>query len=133
MALKSDASPDDLLPLPSATFHILVALSDADRHGYAIMQEVAERTAGRTKLNPGTLCTTIHRLLEQGLIEELDVRPADGDDERRRVLPAHAVWPAGRATGAREVVGTGGPRPARGPVTETELMPCAAPLVGQAC
>jgi DNA-binding PadR family transcriptional regulator len=84
MALKSDASPDDLLPLPSATFHILVALSDADRHGYAIMQEVAERTAGRTKLNPGTLYTTIHRLLEQRLIEELDERPADGDDERRR-------------------------------------------------
>ena len=83
MALKSDVSPDDLLPLPSATFHILVALSDADRHGYAIMQEVAERTAGRTKLNPGTLYTTIHRLLEQGLIEELDARPAD-DDERRR-------------------------------------------------
>ena len=48
---KPDPSPDDLLPLPSATFHILVALSDADRHGYAIMQEVAERTEGRAKLN----------------------------------------------------------------------------------
>jgi DNA-binding PadR family transcriptional regulator len=83
MALKRDPSPDDMLPLPAATFHILVALSDADRHGYAIMQEVTERTDGRTKLNPGTLYTTIHRLLEQGLIEELDARPVD-DDQRRR-------------------------------------------------
>jgi DNA-binding PadR family transcriptional regulator len=76
---------DRLLPLPPATFHILVALSDADRHGYAIMQEVAERTGGRTKLNPGTLYTTIQRLLEKELIEEVDERgDPDEDDERRR-------------------------------------------------
>jgi DNA-binding PadR family transcriptional regulator len=68
-----------LLPLPTAAFHILVALADADRHGYAIMQEV-----GRSRLNPGTLYTTIGRLLDQGLIEELDERPAARDDERRR-------------------------------------------------
>jgi len=76
---------ESLLPLPSATFHILVALSDADRHGYGIMQEVARRTGGRTKLNPGTLYTTIQRLLEKGLIVELNERrdPED-DDERRR-------------------------------------------------
>jgi DNA-binding PadR family transcriptional regulator len=81
-------TPDDLdglLPLPPATFHILVALSGADRHGYGIMQEVAERTGGRTKLNPGTLYTTIQRLLEKGLIVELDERPdPEDDDERRR-------------------------------------------------
>ena len=99
MALKSDASPDDLLPLPSATFHILVALSDADRHGYAIMQEVAERTEGRTKLNPGTLYTTIHRLLDQALIEELDARPAD-DDERRRY---YRLTTFGRQVAQREL------------------------------
>ncbi len=74
-----------LLPLPPATFHILIALSDADRHGYGIMREVAQRTGGRTKLNPGTLYTTIQRLLEKGLIVELDERPdPDEDDERRR-------------------------------------------------
>jgi DNA-binding PadR family transcriptional regulator len=73
-----------LLPLPTAAFHILVALADADRHGYAIMQEVAQRTGGRSRLNPGTLYTTIGRLLDQGLIEELDERPAGRDDERRR-------------------------------------------------
>ncbi|MEO6194775.1 MAG: PadR family transcriptional regulator [Thermoanaerobaculia bacterium] len=78
-----DNELESLLPLPFATFHILVALSDADRHGYAIMQEVAQRTGGRTKLNPGTLYTTIQRLLEKGLIVELSERQ-DEDDERRR-------------------------------------------------
>ncbi|HEY7215804.1 MAG TPA: helix-turn-helix transcriptional regulator [Thermoanaerobaculia bacterium] len=76
---------ESLLPLPPATFHILVALSDADRHGYGIMQEVAQRTGGKTKLNPGTLYTTIQRLLEKGLIVELNERrDPDEDDERRR-------------------------------------------------
>jgi DNA-binding PadR family transcriptional regulator len=76
---------ESLLPLPPATFHILVALSDADRHGYGIMQEVAQRTGGRTKLNPGTLYTTIQRLLEKGLIVELNERrDPEEDDERRR-------------------------------------------------
>jgi DNA-binding PadR family transcriptional regulator len=82
---SSDFNPDSLLPLPSAAFHILIALADGDRHGYAIMQDVAAATGGRFKLNPGTLYTTIRRLLEQGLIIELDERPdPDEDDERRR-------------------------------------------------
>ena len=77
--------PDSLLPLPSAAFHILVALADGDRHGYAIMQDVAAGTGGRLRLNPGTLYTTIRRLLEQGLVVELDERPdPEEDDERRR-------------------------------------------------
>jgi len=96
---KTDSSASDLLPLPIATFHILVALSDADRHGYAIMQEVADRTGGRTKLNPGTLYTTIHRLLDQGLIDELDARPAD-DDERRRY---YRLTPLGRQVAQLEL------------------------------
>lgn len=80
-----DPTPESLLPLPSAAFHILVALADTDRHGYAVMQEVARRTGGRIRLNPGTLYTTIKRLLDQGLIDELDERPgAKDDDERRR-------------------------------------------------
>jgi DNA-binding PadR family transcriptional regulator len=82
---KSEFDPQALLPLPSAAFHILVALAEGDRHGYAIMQDVAEGTAGRLKLNPGTLYTTIRRLLDQGLVVELDERPdPDEDDERRR-------------------------------------------------
>ena len=100
MRSRPDPSAADLLPLPAATFHILVALSDADRHGYAIMQEVAERTDGRTRLNPGTLYTTIHRLLEQGLIVELDTRPAREDDERRRY---YRLTPFGRQAAQREL------------------------------
>jgi DNA-binding PadR family transcriptional regulator len=85
MGKTEDPAADELLPLPAAAFHILVALADADRHGYAIMQEVAERTGRRTKLNPGTLYTTLRRLLEQGLIVELNERDLEeSHDERRR-------------------------------------------------
>ena len=85
MPRSSDFDPSSLLPLPTAAFHILVALADGDRHGYAIMQDVAAGTGGRLKLNPGTLYTTIRRLLDQGLVIELDERPdPEDDDERRR-------------------------------------------------
>jgi DNA-binding PadR family transcriptional regulator len=74
-----------LLPLPTATFHILMALADADRHGYAIIQDVAERTAGALRLSAGTLYRSIQRMLEQGLLVETRDRPApELDDERRR-------------------------------------------------
>jgi DNA-binding PadR family transcriptional regulator len=79
------SNPDALLPLSPATFHILVALADEDRHGYAIMQDVAARTNGDLKLSAGTLYRSIQRMLDQGLIEELSDRPApEFDDERRR-------------------------------------------------
>jgi DNA-binding PadR family transcriptional regulator len=72
-------------PLPAAAFHILLAVADRERHGYAIMQDVRDRTAGRLRLGPGTLYGTIKRLLADGLIEELDARPdPDRDDVRRR-------------------------------------------------
>ena len=77
--------PDSLLPLPTAVFHILVALADRDRHGYAVLQDVLERTEGALRLSPSSLYASIRRLLEQGLIEELDERPDPAhDDERRR-------------------------------------------------
>jgi DNA-binding PadR family transcriptional regulator len=67
------------------TFHILVALAGCDRHGYSIMQEIAERTDGTVRLSPSTLYSAIKRLLEQGLIKELEERPdPQHDDERRR-------------------------------------------------
>ena len=76
---------EDLLPLPEATFHILMAVAEDDRHGYAIIQEVATRTDGVLKLSPGTLYRSIQRMLEQGLIQETAERPApELDDERRR-------------------------------------------------
>jgi DNA-binding PadR family transcriptional regulator len=66
-------------------FHILLALSDGERHGYGIMQEVAEDTAGSLQLGPGTLYGCLTRMLAARLVEESDVRPdPDLDDERRR-------------------------------------------------
>jgi DNA-binding PadR family transcriptional regulator len=86
---------DSLLPLPSATFHILMALADDDRHGYAIIQDVAARTGGALKLSAGTLYRTIQRLLEQGLIVETRERPApEEDDERRRYYRISALGTA---------------------------------------
>lgn len=76
---------DDILPLPPAVLQILIALAEGDRHGYAIMQDVADRTGGKLRLGPGTLYGSIKKLLEQGLIEEARRRPpASDDDERRR-------------------------------------------------
>jgi len=77
--------PEDFLPLTPAMFHILLALADKERHGYHIMREVEERTSGNVKLGPGTLYGSVKRMIADGLIEELDERPApDLDDERRR-------------------------------------------------
>ena len=74
-----------LLPLPPATFHILLALVDQERHGYAIIQDVEERTDGELRLSAGTLYRSVARMVEQGLIAEDLKRPAARlDDERRR-------------------------------------------------
>jgi DNA-binding PadR family transcriptional regulator len=95
-----NSQADELLPLPPATFHILVALADDERHGYAIMQDVAARTGGDLKLNAGTLYRSIQRMLEQGLIEELRDRPApELDDERRRY---YRITTFGRAVAKAE-------------------------------
>jgi DNA-binding PadR family transcriptional regulator len=76
---------DTFLPLPTAVFHILVALADRDRHGYSIMQDVATRTDDKVRLSAGTLYSAIRRMLEQGLIEELrdSPDPASADQRRR--------------------------------------------------
>ena len=80
-----DTEPDALLPLPTAVFHILIALADRDRHGYSIMQDVAARTGGKVRLSAGTLYSSIRRMLEQGLVEELADSPDPAStDERRR-------------------------------------------------
>ena len=80
-----DPKTDTLLPLPTAVFHILIALADRDRHGYSIMQDVAARTGGKVQLSAGTLYSSIRRMLEQGLIDELTESPdPSSTDERRR-------------------------------------------------
>lgn len=91
---------DAFLPLPPATFHILMALSDAERHGYAIIQVVAARTGGALRLSAGTLYRSIQRMLEQGLIVESRRRPARAlDDERRRY---YRITPLGTAVARAE-------------------------------
>jgi DNA-binding PadR family transcriptional regulator len=78
-------SPEDLLPLTPPVFHILLALSDGEGHGYAIMRRVAADTDGRLQLGPGTLYGCLKRMLAAKLIEESDERPdPELDDERRR-------------------------------------------------
>jgi DNA-binding PadR family transcriptional regulator len=86
--------------LPPATFHILIALAGEDRHGYAIIQDVAARTNGELKLSAGTLYRSIQRMLEQGLIVETRERPApEDDDERRRY---YRITPEGQAAARDE-------------------------------
>ncbi len=76
---------DDQLPLSPPVFYILLAVADQQRHGYAIMQEVERRTDGKIRLLPGSLYSTIKRMLSSSLIEECEGRvPAESDDERRR-------------------------------------------------
>jgi DNA-binding PadR family transcriptional regulator len=97
----SNPTPDSLLPLPPAVFHILIALADRDRHGYSIMQDVASRTEGKVQLSAGTLYSAIRRMLEQGLIEELAESPdPSSTDERRRY---YRLTRFGRRVAAAEV------------------------------
>ncbi len=76
--------PLSLLPLPQAQFHILVALTEGERHGYAIMQAVEASSGGVVRMGPATLYGTLKKLVDHGLAEELAERPVDGDDKRRR-------------------------------------------------
>src|SRR3954451_4703344 len=98
--MTSAPRPESFLPLPPATFHILMALAVEDRHGYAIIQDVAARTSGALKLSPGTLYRSIQRMLEQGLLVEPRQRPLpELDDERRRY---YRITPFGRAVAEAE-------------------------------
>jgi DNA-binding PadR family transcriptional regulator len=91
---------DALLPLPAATFHILLALAKEDRHGYAVIQDVEQRTGGEIRLSAGTLYRSIQRMLEQGLLRETRDRPApELDDERRRY---YRITPFGQAVARAE-------------------------------
>jgi DNA-binding PadR family transcriptional regulator len=91
---------DAFLPLPAATFHILIALLKEDRHGYAIMQDVEQRTDGDLRLSAGTLYRSIQRMLEQGLIRETRERPVpELDDERRRY---YRITPLGQSVARAE-------------------------------
>ena len=93
-------NPEAFLPLTPVVLEIALALAAGERHGYEIMQEVERRTDGQIALHPGTLYRALGRLLDQGLIEELDERPSPGDDERRRY---YRLTPLGQAVARAEV------------------------------
>ena len=95
---KSDIDVERQLPVPPAVFHILIALGEGEKHGYAVMQEVAERTDGKVRMSPGTLYGSIRKMLDEGLIEELFPRGPMTDDRRR----FYRVTKFGRAVAAAE-------------------------------
>jgi DNA-binding PadR family transcriptional regulator len=77
--------PDSLLPLKPVVFQVLLSLAEGERHGYAIVQDITARTAAKLRLEPGNLYRSLKWMLDRGLLEESERRPApDLDDERRR-------------------------------------------------
>src|SRR5215210_8956466 len=97
---NDDPTPEALLPLPPATLHILLAVAETDRHGYAIMQDVEARTDGELRLSAGTLYRALARMLEQGLIVEVEKRRTRADDERRRY---YRITPFGQVVARLEL------------------------------
>jgi|SRR5688572_32989006 DNA-binding PadR family transcriptional regulator len=98
--MSPDTTIDQLLPLPAATLHILLALADGERHGYAIIQDVEVRTDGELRLSAGTLYRSIARMVEQGLITEVANRRTRAEDERRRY---YRLTPFGTAVARAEL------------------------------
>ena len=97
--MTSDAK-EPPAPLSPAMFHVLLALAGEDLHGYAILKDVEQRTAGEVSLSTGTLYGILKRLLAEGLIIERRARPAiEEDDERRRY---YRLTPRGREVAAAE-------------------------------
>lgn len=83
--MSKQKDSESYLPLTPAMFHILLALADGEKHGYAILKEVARRTDGKVQLSAGTLYGNLARLEGSGMILESNRRPEIGlDDERRR-------------------------------------------------
>ena len=93
--------PHSYLPLTPPMFQVLLALADGDKHGYAIIKEIARRTDGSVRLSAGTLYALIRRAEADGLIGETDERPDISlDDERRRYYRLTAL---GRRVAAAEI------------------------------
>lgn len=100
MARTGHPEPDSFLPLSVAVFHMLLSLSEGERHGYALKREILQRTNGQMNLGSGALYGNINRMLEQGWIEESEERPDPHlDDERRRY---YRITPLGRRVAAAE-------------------------------
>jgi DNA-binding PadR family transcriptional regulator len=89
-------------PLPAAAFQILLSLSERDQHGYAIMRQVEEQTAGRVRLGPGTLYSSIQALLEERLIEEVEPAQAPAEDGRKERRRLYRLTSSGRKVARSE-------------------------------
>src|SRR5688500_1818053 len=76
--------PEALLPLRPVVFQVLLSLVDGERHGYGIVQQIAERSSARMQIEPGNLYRTLRFMLDEALIEESDRRPPPGEDDERR-------------------------------------------------
>ncbi|MGD8322120.1 MAG: helix-turn-helix transcriptional regulator [Gemmatimonadota bacterium] len=100
MALRSQ-NPDDFLPLSPPVLNILLALGSDRLHPYGIMQEIDRRTGGKAVILPGTLYTSIARMLDQGLIEDAPDRPQPAEDDARRRY--YRLTDLGRGVVAAEV------------------------------
>jgi len=101
MTPRARIDPDTFLPLKPVAFQILLSLADGEQHGYAITQSIAGRTSARMRIEPGNLYRSVKTMLDDGLIEESDRRPAaDLDDERRRYYRITAL---GRKVAAAEI------------------------------
>ena len=100
MAPARAQDADRFLPLKPVAFQILLSLADGERHGYGITQDIASRTAARMRIEPGNLYRSLRTMLDDGLIEESERRPApDLDDERRRY---YRITPLGRRVAVAE-------------------------------
>ena len=94
------SDPERLLPLKPVVFQVLLSLASGERHGYAIVQDIAERSSARLQIEPGNLYRTLQWMLDEKLIVESDRRPApDRDDERRRY---YAITKFGERVAAAE-------------------------------
>lgn len=93
--------PIRFLPLSPAVFHVLVALSDGDRHGYAIIKDIADRTGGAEQLGAGTLYAILKRLLDDGLVVEVKPAATAGTEDQRRRY--YRLTPFGRRVARAEV------------------------------
>ena len=98
---RAGKPPEAYLPLPPATFHILVALADGELHGYAIMKGVEARSEGSVRLGPGTLYGSLGRMMEAGLIRESDKRTDPELDDERRIY--YKITGLGQAALAAEL------------------------------
>jgi DNA-binding PadR family transcriptional regulator len=93
--------PSARRPISEQVFQILLSLADRPRHGYAIILEIQQRTAGETRLTASTLYAALKRLLDAGLVAEVEARADDPDPRRRYYRITAAGVAAGRAEAAR--------------------------------